>query len=157
MANNRLRTDWIGEVMKAQGKTPGQLARAIGVDTSEASRIKNGETGVRLYRLPDLSRFLQMPIGEIVERMVGDAGFSDAREQDGGMTAPKRDVYKAVKATLESMVRHGLAELSDLEIDECASAIALGLARKRFESPERSRDYMEQQIVQLSEKRELRE
>ena len=152
----KLETRWIAGVMKELGKRPRDLAAAIGIHSSEATKILSGKANVAYHRIPDLSRFLCMPVGEISARLLGDPGYQPPDGSEDALIKRDRDSYRAYCAALEILTEQGLADLSVQEIDDCATALVEAVRREGGLAEEDRRLHILAAVMRLKSLRPIR-
>lgn len=124
---------WIEQRLQEIGRRKAELADALEIDRSRVSEVLGGRRRIAVNELPKVSRFLRIPVSEVVRQETGDIGFlpepgrqpevwPEARTNVGPESAER--IFQAARDALIAFNREGFEEMSTREIDIYAKVIA---------------------------------
>lgn len=152
---------WIERKLKEIGRRKSELADALRIDRSRVSELLHGRRRISVRELPTISRFLEVPIAELVRLETGDAGhrpeltedpgLAEGLEAEAALDEPAKRVYNATKEALTAFSRHGIDEMSDAEIDSYAKVIARCATRAEFKDARIRKRHLESKVVELKD------
>ncbi len=144
----RHKSSWIKERLSRIGKNQSDLADALGVSQDRISAILLEKRRFDVSELPALSEFIDLPVDDILEKIVGRRGV---RAASGGNDDP---LYQTTLSLFEVLIA---AKLTTITRDEAAMyAHVLAEAQQRSIAANRPpadqtdvRDYIENQVAAL--------
>ena len=140
---------WIEQRLIAIGRRKADLAEALQIDRSRVSELIHGRRRISVRELPTISRFLRIPIAEVVRLETGDPGFeSDTAAERDAATAR---IYHATREALQAFSQHGLDEMTAAEIDSYATVIAGCAARAEVRDEDSCEQQSEPEVVVLGD------
>lgn len=150
---------WIEQKLIEIGRRKSDLAEALQINRSRVSELLHGRRRLSIQELPAISRFLEIPVAEVVRRETGDAGFGPDAAGDPTRGAGPDDsairIYSATKEALGAFSRHGLDGMTAAEIDSYAEVIARCATRAEFKDAKSRKRHLESKVNELKGLRKL--
>lgn len=110
MMQGKLRTDWIVERLEQLGKRHVDLAQAVGLSPSKLSRTLHGERRLQVAELIALCSFLEVPVEDAAELILGNEAAVEPRlpaTQAPPPVLPSRLIERIALYVLQANAQYG--------------------------------------------------
>lgn len=146
---------WIEERLIEIGRRKSDLADALQINRSRISELVHGRRRISVHELPTISRFLELPVTELVRLETGDPGYQPEVTVETMPAVELEDsagrIYSATREALDAFSRHGLDEMTSSEIDTYAKVIARCATRAEFEDAQTRKQHLESKVIELKD------